>query len=232
MRCPKCGNQVPVKATECPRCALPTPMGSKSAVLHVHEPKPKASGRLGQMQAKASKNPLTKFVARLPLSKIKVPPALVVGVVILAAVGTVYGYLAMTNQICLNCAEVGGNYATELQVNDKKVRVEMRLYQFKSALTGQVLFKADNPPAVAPAQGTPPAGARPPYIQEIVEPIQSGTIESSNIKFQSFVRDGKSARVEFQGRLDEDNILKGQLKLTIPEFNCDGKTFPISIKKS
>jgi hypothetical protein len=234
MRCPKCGNEVDLSAMECARCGLSTPKGGKPATGSLKGTGSLKKGNTGQLSTGKLKKPaagsyLPKFIADLPLAKINVSSKLIVPLVLIFPLAAILIYLNSTNQICIGCVEVSGKYATDLSIEDKKVHVEMKIAQMKGMFTGQVLLMPEQPAAPQPGD---PAPATAPLPRQFVEMIQSGSVNNNNINFHTFPKENIS-RVQFSGQLDSDsNTLKGDLKLTVPELNCNGKTFPIAVKKS
>src|SRR5262249_15806073 len=95
------------------------------------------------------------------------------------------------------------------------------LYQYKSGVTGQIVF--------TPMSDEPADPKAPP--KQYTEIIQSGMVKENNLIFQSYARDGNGARVQFSGQMSE-GMLNGTLQVTMPEFDCVGKSFPISIRKT
>ncbi|MEW6734495.1 MAG: hypothetical protein AB1489_24435 [Acidobacteriota bacterium] len=246
VRCPKCGSMVPFQAAKCPRCGLGTPsenrttgknraitttgsarvntgsgrLSDSSSSGRLSDP----SGRLRQLQQPQSllSNYLPKFISNLPWNKIHVPLKIAVPLVILVPIAALVFYFFSTGAICIGCIQIGGNYTTELQLENKKVRVDMLLYQYQGRLTGQVLFTPQMPTPTTPEKKQPP--------EQYVQLIQTGMVRDKNVSFQSYM-DGSITRVQFNGQVAEGNAIEGELKLTMPEIGCEGKAFPITVKK-
>lgn len=225
MRCPKCGNEVDLKAMECARCGLATPKGQRPTG---QSGKTGNTGRLDTGRLKKTektKTFLPKFLADLPLAKIKVPPKLIVAISILIPVIAVASFMVSTNKICIGCVQVGGQYSTELTVEDNRYQAQFSLVQTQGVISGQVtiteLAKATN--GVEAGFKTEP--------KSVTEIIQTGESSGSNVKFVTYPRNAGESNVQFSGDFADNQTLKGALKVNIPELNVFNKTFPLQMKR-
>lgn len=216
MRCPKCGSELDLKLMECDRCGLATPQG---------KPKPKeekkdiSSTSLPKVNKKKS-TWLPAFLAKSSLNKIKVPPVVIILAILIFPMLAGGYYLFYESGICINCLEVGGLYTTNLDIDERPVRLEVSFYQYGSIITGYVKFS----PEVDPTDKT----AKKEIFMENLEEI---TINQKEILFKSRKKNDVT-RVKFSGLVEESKTLKGNIIVTIPELNCNERSFPVSIKKS
>jgi hypothetical protein len=241
-RCTKCGNKIPINVLTCDRCGFPTPLGRSSGLSSSGTTKItsdlKSASRQSVAAVKTSrktgppvknqalkKSFLPKILADLPLNKVKIPTGLAMVLTVAIPIAAFAYYYFSTNYFCLDCVQVSGKYSTNLNEGGKKVRLEIHLSQYQGMVTGKVLFT----PLAEPAT---PDAPKPPPPQQFIEIIQSGTVKNHILSFQTYVREGDSARVRFNGQFTNDSVLNGDLKVTMPEFDWIGKSFPISIKKS
>lgn len=218
MRCPKCGGELDLNLMECDRCGLATPQGKPQAPKDkpsMTNPLPKKS------QGKATASWLPAFLANSPLNKINVSPVFVVLIILVFPALVATYYFINEFGVCISCAQVGGNYTTEISVEEQLVRVDLALYQYGSAITGQVRFT----PKLEVGTQTPPPNV---FFIEIVNKVD---IEDKKINFQS-IRKNNEMKVNFSGTIEDEKTLNGNLIVNIPELNCNGKSFSVSIKKS
>ena len=199
---------------ECERCGLATPKGkpdvSKSGKLTV----PKSEENV---EKKA--NWLPDFLAKSSLNKITIPSGLTIALLLILPL-LIIGYYFMNEAgVCIGCTQIGGAYTTEFTVDDRQVRIDLLLYQYGSSVTGQVRF--------APQIDASDKSAK---KELFVENIDQITIKEKKVLFQSKLKNNIN-RVKFSGLIEEKNTLTGNLVVTIPELNCNARSFAISIKK-
>lgn len=218
MRCPKCGGELDLKLMECDRCGLATPQGKPQTSkdkTSTTNPLPKKS------QGKAKSSWLPAFLADSPLNKINVSPVVTL-LVVLAFPALVAAYYFINELgVCINCVQIGGNYTTEISIEEQLVRVDLALYQYGSAITGQIRFT----PKLDVGNATPPPNV---FFIEIVNKVD---VADKKIDFQS-TRKNNEMKVNFSGVIENEKTLNGNLIVNIPELNCNGKSFNVSIKKS
>jgi len=205
---------------ECDRCGLATPKGKTQSLKQEKEKSISPDRATGKLRKKNTPSWLPAFLANSPLSKINIHPAIVVlMILIIPALGGGY-YFIYESGICLTCVQLGGTYTTLLDVDDQKVKLDLLLYQYGSAVTGQVRF-------------TPQIDVNNKEAKKeiFVENLDQITVNQKEILFQSKIKNNV-VRVKFSGSVEENNVLKGNLIVTIPELNCNGRSFSISVKKS
>lgn len=217
MRCPRCGNEVDLQTMECDRCGLATP---KSKSDSTKEGKGNTGRLTGQLKPKKTTfNWLPSFLANSPLNKIKIPPILVVLLVLIIPSFAV-GYYFYVSGGCIQCTEVGGTYTGEITIDEQPIKLDLLLFQYGSIVTGQIQFSTKPDPT-----------SKPPVKKDIyVEYIDTISINDKGVLFKTKLK-GNLPRVEFSGNI-ANNSLTGNIVVTIPELNCNGKTFAITIKKS
>lgn len=218
MRCPKCGSELDLKLMECDRCGLATPQGKPQPSKENKEKSISPSGKLANIKPKSSWLPA--FLAHSPLNKVNVPPVVVILAVLAFPLLAVGYYIVYESGICINCIEVGGTYSTEITIDEQPVKLDLFLYQYGSSVTGQVRF--------APKIDATDKNAK---RELFIENLDQISVKEKKIFFQSKIKNN-TQRVKFSGLIEPDKTLKGNLIVTIPELNCNGRSFAISIKKS
>ncbi len=214
MRCPKCGSELDLKLMECERCGLATPKG---------KPEVSKSGRLtvptSEKQTEKKAKWLPSFLAKSSLNKITIPSWLAIALLLIVPLFAGGYYFMNEAGVCIGCTQVGGTYTTEFTVDDEQVRLDLLLYQYGSSVTGQVRF--------VPQTNANDKNAKKTLFVENIDQI---TIREKKFFFQSKIKNNIT-RVQFSGLIEENNIFKGNLVVTIPELNCNGRSFAVSIKK-
>lgn len=214
MRCPKCGSELDLKLMECDRCGLATPQG---------KPKSKEENKSIAPLPNPSKKKsswLPVFLANSSLNKINIPPAVtILAILIFPSLAAGY-YFFNELGMCISCTQVGGMYTTELTIDERPVKLEVSLYQYGSIITGYAKFS----PEVDVNDKT--------TKREIyMENLEKVEIKERQVLFNSRKKSNVT-RVKFSGLIGEDKILNGNIIVTIPELNCNERSFPVSIKKS
>lgn len=221
MRCNRCGNELLENAV-CSTCAK---VSNTSKLKTVPRNNHRSAGSITGITNKFQ-SVLANIIAQLPLGKIKIPVWLLWVIMAVIPFTAIFTYLTITNQICLNCAEITGDYISEIELDNKTFRIELKLYQYGSALTGQIHLKQR---LITEPSST---NINRNLTNPISEPIQQGSVAGNKLQFQTFIVDGKNPRFKFDGNIEETNIINGNLILTIPELNSNGRVIKFSLSKS
>jgi hypothetical protein len=214
MRCPRCGNELPEESLKCAKCSLATPKGKQHSNDDSKSPaKDKRSQTKRHAKVAATTpNYLPDFLAKSPLAKIKVSKKWILPIATIIPILTFVYYLMMTNQICLGCVEVTGRYSTDINIDNKAVRMQIDLAQTSSLVDGQISLTL------------------PEKSKQVVEVIQQGRVSGAQLTFQTYPRNDQPS-FNFSGQFTVNDSLKGELKVFLPELGNDVKSFTVDIKR-
>ncbi len=201
-RCRRCGTEMPVGAAKCTQCG------------HI----PGTTGSLKQTR-KLKKKGLAKYFPA-SLNEIDIPLKYAIPIIVLIPALVYLGYMKTSGQLCLGCVQAGGNYNAEVKTKKATFDAVIMLTQSSAHLSGQVQLTDSNAPK--PEPGKPSA-----TVKKYVAILQSGQVANDTITFQTY---SKGTHIEFLGQLGADNVIKGQMKLSIPELEIS-ESVPITAKK-
>lgn len=201
-RCRRCGTELPVGAAKCTQCG------------HI----PGTTGSLKQT-GKLKKKGLGKYLPA-SLTEMDIPMQYVVPIIILIPALIYLGYMKTSGQLCLGCVQAGGNYKAEVKTDKVTFDAVIMLTQSSANLSGQVQLTDSNAPKPEPGKSNAP-------VKKYVAILQSGQVANDTITFQTY---SKGTHIEFLGQLGADNVIKGQMKLSIPELEIS-ESVPITAKR-